>query len=184
MPLTPNSGLVPYCTPAQYIAREDVRQTGDLVRDDGTQATPSELLTDPNLFVALQDASGEVEAACFVGNRYTAADLQALAAQGGNSGAFLARIVSGLAYGLVHDRRGMVVTVNPQSVPNARAQLDSLRSGAAIFAFAESEAAGLAYSRFRTRLELDNAGLLTRSSAGRRFLGRSWPGPGRWGGGH
>jgi hypothetical protein len=97
----------------------------------------------------------------------------------GNSAALLSAIVAALAYGWLHDRRGLVVTIGAESVKEAKEQLEALRGGEMIFSFVETETSGMAFSRERTRQEFRNEDLLTRSLSARRFMGRVWQG--RWG---
>lgn len=177
MPQTPNSSSVPYCTGSQYLLFYDARLSGQLVRDDGTSVDPGSLVSDSVLNQMLKSASGELEAACAVGDRYQPTDLSVMATSGGNGAAYLARMVADLAFGLLHDRRGIAIdTAHLGQVEAARKALADLRDGMAIFPFAESERAGLANDRMRTELEIEAAGLLTRSSAARRFLGIYRPG--------
>ena len=142
MPMTPDSGALPYATPAQMLVFCDARRLGMLVRDDNTQSTPSQLLADPNLVQFLATASGEVETAALAGSRYKATDLAALQLAGGNGAAMLARLVARLAYGIIDERRNPGSDPHPATVA-ALKQLDDLRSGMAIFPFAEAAAAGL-----------------------------------------
>lgn len=172
MALTPNSSANPYCSPAQYQNFVDVRLTGQLVRDDGTIATASELLSDPVLAAHLAAASGEVEAAALYGGRYLPSDLQAL---NGVSAQWLAKLVANLAFGSMMQRRGYDLQKYPQVV-DALAQLEKIRAGDVILAFAEIEQAGVAASRYRTLAEIESARLLTRSTAALRFMGQSIPG--------
>lgn len=137
---TSASGSEPYASPADYLARVDVGLTGDLVRDDGTRASPAQLLTDPNLAAALADASGMVEAEALASGRYTAADLQALA---GNSEALLKRIVCGLAVQCLRWRRGIAESSEYPLYAEALKWLEALHEGRAIFAFSETINAGL-----------------------------------------
>lgn len=91
-----------YATPADFLKRYDARITGDLVRDDDEQATPAELLDDDNLQAALDDASGDIDSALIVGERYTPLDLQALT---GNSQTLLIRMCCDIAMAYLLRRR-------------------------------------------------------------------------------
>jgi len=134
------SSPTPYASPADYLARVDVRLTGDLARDDGTEASPAELLTDPNLAAALADASGIVEACVLTSQRYSVADLGVLT---GNSLAFLKRIICGLAVQCMRWRRGYMEESSYPLYKEAARWLDELHDGREIFAFAETARAGL-----------------------------------------
>lgn len=140
MSKTSNSASTPYATPADYVNRIDWTITGDLVRTDGGQSTIEELQSDPRLAAALADASGLLESACLAGQFYTVADLQSLT---GNSLSFLKRIVCGLAINYVRQLRGIAEESDAPQYKEAKAFLEQLRSGERIFAFAETEAAGL-----------------------------------------
>lgn len=69
-----------FATPSQLQARFDVRSIGDLLADDGTTVSQASQLTDANLQAALDDAAGEIVAACISNQHYTTANLTALAA--------------------------------------------------------------------------------------------------------
>lgn len=140
MAKTSNSAATPYATPNDMLARMDLRLVGDLVRDDGTQATASDLQTDVNLATALAGASGQVESACLAGEFYSVADLQALT---GASLAMLKDIVCWLAYGRLRRRRGVSEASDDPAYAEAKKLIDDLHDGKRIFAFAETEAAGL-----------------------------------------
>lgn len=144
MAKTPVSGMAPYAAPADYLLAVDVRHSGDLARDDGTQATPAELLTDPRLAFALARASGMVEAAVMVSGRYTVADLQALA---GNSLALLKHITCGLTVQVMRQVRAMNEESDLPIYKDAVALLAALHEGKNIFAFSETVEAGLPATR-------------------------------------
>lgn len=91
-----------YATPAQFLLRYDARTVGDLVSDNGQQVGQAELLDDPILEALLDSASGEIEAAILMGNRYTQTDLGNLT---GNSLAFLQDLTCRVAYAKLWDRR-------------------------------------------------------------------------------
>lgn len=179
--LTPNGGLTAYCTPATFLSTYDWRLVGQLARSDGTQATATELLTDPVLAHALAAASGEVELACMAGGRYAAADLAALA---GNGAAILAGLVADLAFGRMKRLRGARTDDLPQHA-EALATIERLRGGQEVFPFAEAEAAGLAAVGEFTPSDYLRLNRITDHAA--RFFGvrldSGWPGGcggGRW----
>jgi hypothetical protein len=160
MPLTPNSSTVAYATPAEFIALKDFRIVGQLVRDDNTAATPTELLTDSRLALALLVASGEVEMACVEGGRYAPSDLIALATTASAGAAILQGIVTAIAYQWLRARRG----VNEPALPeytDALALLEKLRNGQAIFPFLEAEAAGLPKTVKLTQQDFLNQNLVS-----------------------
>jgi phage gp36-like protein len=132
-----------YATPADIQARYDVRRLGDLVRDDGTRATPSQLSSDANLQAALNDADGVVNAAVLQGQRYKVADLQSLT---GNDQQFLIRICCDLAYGHLLARRGYTSDEMQKLAPRytlAIKTLEQLSRGNLVFNVAANLAAGI-----------------------------------------
>jgi phage gp36-like protein len=120
-----------YATPAQLLARFDARTLGQLVRDDGVQASAAELLTDDNLQAALDDASGEIDAVLFQGGRYTPDQLAALT---GNAQAYLIRMTCLIALRHLFDRRpSLESTARDEATEQARKMLDRLRKGENVF---------------------------------------------------
>jgi hypothetical protein len=163
MPQTSISGLNPYATPNDMIARFDVRLQGWLVRDDNGQSTSIDLQTDPNLRSALATASGIVEMACVAGQRYTPQDLAALT---GNGAEFLKDMVCSIAADRLYHRRFPDAAALPEA-QEAQQWLKALGSGMGILPFAEAAAAGIAYDSFYTQEEIDRLNLITRNT-------RSW----------
>lgn len=78
-----------YATPLELLERKDARDIGDLVSDTETPVSPADLPSNTNLLAALDDASGDIEAALLVGGKYTTDDLDGLT---GNSRYHLVRI--------------------------------------------------------------------------------------------
>lgn len=135
--------MTSYATPAEMTSRYDVRQLGDLVRDDGERATPAELLTDANLQTALDDASGEIDAALMQAQRYTPTELASLT---GNSRAYLVRLTCMLAFAYLWNRRqwGTVYDdARDEANDKARRQLERLRKGEHVFDLEPQKDAGL-----------------------------------------
>ena len=167
MAKTPISATSPYCTPAQFLNFFDARTVGDLVNDVGQRVPASQLLTDPVLGQLLQEASGEVEAACLMGDRYTVADLQAL---NGNSALFLASIVAGLTYFKLIERRPDLDFEIPPMAQRADKFLRALSMGERIFAFQETADAGIVEDDYNSPALYDQ----TRGTSFecRRFFGR------------
>jgi hypothetical protein len=94
------------------------------------------------LLAVLLGASGELESACQVGNRYSAADLAALTGSGLHR---VRKVVADLAFWALCQRR-TPQSGNPETVPGAKQaleELDRLRKGERIFSFSESADAGL-----------------------------------------
>jgi phage gp36-like protein len=146
--------MASYATPAHIKVRYNVTRVGQLVRDDGSTASPTQLDTDANLQAALDDASGEIELAALAGQRYATTDLQALktAYAAGpsnsqyNSGALLVRLTCDLAYGNLIGRKGMDAATTDAMAPRVRwaqAVLQQLRDGDRIFNIDANTLAGL-----------------------------------------
>jgi hypothetical protein len=137
---TPNSQPTSYLSAAELVKRCDARTLGDLVSDAGQRVDAAALLTHPNLLAALDDASGEVEAACTMGQRYDPLDLAALT---GVSRARLYRLLARLTVCLLWERRP-----DKGPLPDAYKQaLDDLRllaEGERVFGLVEHQAAGRA----------------------------------------
>ena len=167
-PLTPASGDAPYCTPAEFLAFRDANQVGGLVSDAGVQVTYAGLLAHPTLLAHLAAASGDLEMACVQGARYSPADLAALT---GNGRAALAKLVGALACGSLLARRNVPAAQVPAEVLAARETLEKLANGELVLPFLQVEQAGNPRNRFRSALELLNAGLPADSYQGVRFMG-------------
>lgn len=132
-----------YATPGDLLIRYDARRLGDLVHDDGTRASPSSLLSDPNLQAALDDASGMLDSAIQRGQKYTPLDISNLLAAAGNPASpyynsykLLVRVCCDLAYGLLVGRRGFNSTDTRAQSPRyveALRQLQMIEDGEWIF---------------------------------------------------
>ena len=131
-----------YATPNDIIARYDFRTLGDLVGDDGSRKNVAELQVNTNLQAALDDASGLLESACFVGSRYTHDDLNGLT---GNSLALIKRLTCDFAFAFLRQRRGYDLEQFPL-VNESFHYLDRLRLGERVFDVGEVEEAGNASS--------------------------------------
>jgi phage gp36-like protein len=135
---------MPYAASSDILARYDARRVGELVRDDATRASPSELATDPVLTALLADASAIVDSAALAGGRYSADDLSALAADP-VGGPLLVRLVCDLAFGLLVSRRGAPASDVDALAPRYKAAndvLEALRNGGRVLDVAGAIAAG------------------------------------------
>lgn len=150
-----------YALPEDFLKRYDARIFGDIVRDDGEQATAAELLSDANLQAALDDASGDIEGACLVGERYTPTQLAALT---GNSQSLLIRICCDIAVAFLLRRR-------PSSDPDqdirqlelAETHLVRLRRGEQVFFQGdEVDAAGVPDTTGPTTVQLQSLNTIRR----------------------
>lgn len=127
-----------YATPAELLARYDARTLGQLVRDDGRQATESELTTSTRVQAALDDASGEIDAALLVGGRYRPSDLAKLK---GNAKSMLVRLTCWIAMRHLWGRRPYLEDPAKDEAENqARKMLTALRKGELMFAVDEDDA--------------------------------------------
>jgi hypothetical protein len=143
MPLTPNGTQTAYATPQDLIYRLDVNALGQLTRDDGGQNSATQLLTDPYTAKALLEATGIVESVTVGSDRYQPADFAALIAYGGASAELLKGIVCGLTLPILRWRRGIMESSKHPLTEWAEMMLEKIHLGQEIFAFVESEKAGL-----------------------------------------
>lgn len=169
MAKTVSSASTSYCTAAQFLGFFDGRTVGDLCSDTGTRIAAAALLTDANLSLALKGASGELEAAVLLGNRYTVADLQALTSTY-NSGIFLARIVAGLTFRDLLRRRPDLEIQKPPQSEEAEKIIQALSMGERIFAFSETANAGATEEDVETSRDVDDRRMVTWHT--RRYFGR------------
>src|SRR5688572_11874066 len=163
----PVSGASAYCTIGEFLDRYDRRIIADWLSDTGVKLTTDALNSSTRLTEILQDASGLVESACLVGEKYRPEDLAALT---GNSKRFLMRLVADLAIGMIRGRRGYNEEegVMPQHKA-ALEMLENIRNGERIFGLAEVMTAGNPTSEFITEQDLEQTNLSTFQA--RRFFG-------------
>lgn len=132
-------------TAAEMVKRYDVRLLGDLVGDAGVRVGPSELVDDPNLQQAIDDAWGEILAALLMSQRYSEADLAGLS---GESQKYLVRINCQIALGNLQERRGWKeddtrAAAHVAAANRARKELEDLRTGKKVLNVEAVTAAGL-----------------------------------------
>lgn len=142
-----------FASPTDFLQRYDARIVGDLVADDGTQVSPSGLTSDLNLQAALDDASGDIESACLVGERYTPDDLAALT---DNSLSLLKRICCDVAMAFLLRRRPSNDPDNDAArLELAEKILDRLRTGEQVFYRGDGvDQAGVAVTTGPTTMQL------------------------------
>lgn len=133
-----------YVTPEQFLARRDIRAVQQLLPDgppQGVVLPPVEAVTThPVLIAALEDASGQVRAACETANRYTAEELDTL---GAANDPFLIRLVCDLAFGLLLTRRSRPVEAgNYPEIERAEQWLALLRFGERVLNVQSAKDAG------------------------------------------
>ena len=156
-----------YCTAAEFLKRNDKRTVARLVADADDAVTQGALPTDPNLTACLLDASGMVESAILAGKRYEVEDLAALT---GAALAFLQRLVSDLAMGLLVQRRPTLNIPLSAGYQEAQRQLELLRWGERIFGFDETADAGVMQHDIITPDEVRSRN--DRVYQARRYFGR------------
>jgi len=156
-----------YATPTQFRERIDVRMLGDLAADDGTQVSSSGVLSDGNIQAALNDGSGDIEAALRMARRYTVAQMAALAA---NTNFKLVRINVDLAVGYLVDRRlyGKADETLKRIMDRGREELKALADGHLVLEVDDALDAGLPSVTGPTTAQLDNLNMISRT-AGMRF---------------
>jgi phage gp36-like protein len=94
---------MPYATANDFLERYDARLIGDLVSDDGTRVEVGDLPANAVVLAVLNDAGATVDAAVYVGNRYTPAQMSDLS---DTAAAFVRRLVCDLALLYIKRRRG------------------------------------------------------------------------------
>ncbi len=187
-PLTSNSSLTAYAAPADLFLLYDIRTIADLVSDDGTRLggspnpNPSTVASSPRLLQLLLVNSGRLEASCVKGQRYLPTDLAALT---GASQAYLIQIVCALTMGDLFRRRPEMGKADERT-EEAEAALAALADGEQVFAFIETEQAGIMDDQRNTPGDVENRYLTVQQC--RRLFGRRnnqsvGPGPGPWWGG-
>lgn len=137
-----------YATPQDLLNRYDARRIADLVSDSGQRTLAPQ--SSPVVAACLDDASGAVDAACRVAQRYTSADLAGLT---GNANALLVRLVCDLAFGMLVARRGYTANDAAVMAPREKSaleMLEALRRGERIFSGEEQADAGVNIVTLRT----------------------------------
>lgn len=176
-------------TVAPALLYHDWRQWADLLADDDTRlADSATVVANTTLQEIMLWASGEVESAALIGQRYTRADLQTLATgtdpdtltavAGYKSGrAVLRKLVADLAHWALVERRHP--GTDPKDVPGAAKaleMLERLRLGEAILPFAQTAAAGLPdnveTAPERSQQELDRPSIQAARLFGKRPRGQ------------
>jgi hypothetical protein len=138
---TPLSSATSYCTPAQALMYHDARQWGDWLKDDDTRESATNILSDATMQEALNNASGIVESACTVAQRYSPSDLNLILSANGMSAALIRGLVAEIAFFIVMRRRRADAEA-PPSVVDALALLERIRLGEAVFGILEVMQAG------------------------------------------
>lgn len=167
--------MAAYVTATEFIARYDKRLLGDLASVDGVRVTSSALSSDTRITTALEDASGEVDAAVKIANRYTATDLSGLT---GNGLQYLKKIVCDIAFYLLIDRRALNNVMREEADRRFkvyRAHLEDLRQGKQIFDVEAAKEAGLPNTGGPTSVEANNLNTMTSRVRGHLYPVRRFP---------
>lgn len=147
-----------YASGANLLERYDARDIGDLVADDGTQITAVNIPTNTNVLAALNDASGEIDAALMVGNRYAASELSGLT---GNSQYHLIRMTCDIAMARIMGRRpGRDIEKLKAMMELAESHLERLRNGENVFNLADQKDAGNPSASGLSAVEYSQSGLI------------------------
>lgn len=150
---------MPYATVDDFLERYDVRDIGDMLSDNNVALTAAQCQTSKNLLAALNDASGQIDAAVMVGERYTPRDLRNLTA---NSAHNLIRITCELALlNLMLRRPGRVPPEQVKAMRElSQASLEQLSKGQAVFETSTAVTAGQPSITTITHQEYTNLNLL------------------------
>lgn len=145
MAMTPLSSATPYCTPVQMLSHFSSEEVRSLCTGGPAVSPPTEveILTTgsaSNLILvnALVRASGEIEMAAMVGERYRPADLQALRDSGTVASSALTGLTADLCFWHLAKRRHP--PMDQKEVPGAAEAyetLERLRVGEKVFPFEE-----------------------------------------------
>ncbi len=158
-----------YADSSDMIARFDQRLLGDLLSVDGTPVTPAAMADDERLSIALDDASGEIDANVRVAGRYTTDDLSGLT---GTGLAYLKRMTCDIAYWLLIDRRSLAGVMEDEAVRRHRIYRDhlkDLREGREIFDVATARTSALPSQSLPTTVELINQNTIAGRARGHMY---------------
>ncbi len=159
-----------YATPADTLARLDIRTVGDLCSDTGTRIAAMPVLTNNNFLQAIRDASAEVEKNALIGGRYSVGDLQTIANSTGVAAGVMLRLISRLTCVFLFERRPDMELKQPWIWEQAEKDLEALREGKNIFSFAETAAAGIQSHEVETARQIERReGVVVQSE---RYFGR------------
>ncbi len=147
------SGTALLCPVSEFIARVDYTAVSMLASDDESPVSPA---TSPRVLAALRDASGDVEAAALLGERYDADDLALILATDTNARGKIYRIVSDLAWVYLWEGRPNKDSAEPPSLRRTLFYLDQLAAGTRIFGFHETVEAGRMESFVETAKDVED----------------------------
>ena len=159
--------LVPYLTAAQFLSRYDKRTSLEWASDDDDPLTEAEFIASTMINDLLLEASGEVESACLMGERYSVVDLQALT---GATGQLLKGIVGGLFLGKLWGRRPRTpAEAFPTATQQSQGYMEQLYMGRRIFGLTTVMEAGRIEHEVMTPRDIEERNFT--SSKIRRWLG-------------
>lgn len=146
-----------YATVQQLLTRFDFRDLGDFASDNSIRVAPEDLAADPRIGAALDDASGQIDAALIVAGRYDPGDLAALT---GNTASHLVRVCCDIAAAyLMSARLGQDPERVKARMEVAESHLERLRKGENIFNLTDTIAAGLPEVDGPSTLDIDHLNL-------------------------
>ena len=133
-----NSSPTPYASPAEFLLFFDYNFPGLLVRDDDSQASSTELLTDPTLAMLLMAASGRVEMGC---SGRSGIRPRTWATSRACRWRLSSRLSAGSPWGL-RNRRGLMEQAIYPIVKQAEDDLNDLATGEMVLSLLATEEAG------------------------------------------
>ena len=143
--------------PSDMLLRFDKNLLGQLVNDDSQQLTPLELLSDPALQAALDDAAGMILSALYVAYKYTATDILNVSDE---TASMLRRLACDLAVVYICQRRGYGYEDKFPMVALSVQQIQLLRNGERVLSLGPNEQAGLAVATRASVIQQARAGLV------------------------
>lgn len=131
-----------YATADDLFNRYDGRVITDLVQDvPGTRDTEAVAKADPKIAIALEDASGEIEAALQYGKRYEISELNSLTGSSRNYLVFLTCLLA--MRNILGFKLGTHAQLKSEIDQQATQQIEQLRTGRNVFNLTEHIEAGL-----------------------------------------
>ncbi len=156
--------------PEDMTLRYDARVIGDLVSDRGSRVNPEELAADPVLLTSLEDATGEILAYLYPGERYTENDLTQLL--GGESLSYLKSLCCQVAWVNLLKRKPTSDQYARQIQPARESYLkalEELRKGIATLDLSAQKAAGQAFADTISRATVSRWNLYSNRGDGRFY---------------
>lgn len=169
---TPVSSLTGYCTPAEFLIFRDFRTVVDLCSDENGRPLKSDFVDDSTVcgqiaIACLLAASGKLESAVLAGGRYTPDDLAALT---GSQAQFIKGLVADLSIWEFYKRRPDITTPIPPEYEEAKAVINAIADGTAIFGLQENIDAGHLQLTVETPANVEARNLITLQAE--RLFGR------------